>query len=158
MLSEAEFVVPDTVPSGRMPNPNGREGEAVQLDGSPPDSDGAGRVHPSPIVHCSNSWGYWICPGGVARTSIRIRSAVCPAAFDAMIVNAMEFDSTDGLPEITPVSGCMYIPSGKVGFTAQLLGASPTKLGVRGCISSPTSSEIEGTPKSRSSGRSIVRQ
>ena len=53
-----------------------------------------------------------------------------PIAFAAMMVYDLEGLSCAGVPDITPESGSIEIPSGSVGLTAQELGASPRKLGV----------------------------
>ena len=71
-----------------------------------------------------------------------------PIALDAIIVYDLGDDSWTGVPDITPESESSVMPSGRGGFTAQELGASPRKLGVRVCISTPISSIASDSPKS----------
>ena len=80
-----------------------------------------------------------------------------PIALDAMMVYDLGDDSWVGVPDITPESGSIAIPSGNDGLTAQELGASPRKLGVICWISAPTSSVTSDSPKSSISGLIMVR-
>ena len=92
------------------------------------------------------------------RTVNSMLSEAIPIALDAMIVYDLVGSSDTGVPEITPDPGSIDIPDGSVGLTSHVLGASPTKLGVRDCISVPVTRVTFDSPKDSKSGFSMVLQ
>lgn len=85
-------------------------------------------------------------------------SEAIPIALDAIIVYDLVGSSDVGVPEITPESELIDNPDGSAGLTSQVLGASPTKLGVRDCISVPITRVTFDSPKDNKSGFSMVLQ